>query len=56
MGLKHIYDNMKLQWRGEQYKDLLWRSATAITVQRFGKNMEEIKKLNPEMYNWLKDI
>ncbi|GJV19936.1 mutator type transposase [Tanacetum coccineum] len=54
--LKHIYDNMKLQWRGEQYKDLLWRSATATTVQRFGKNMEEIKKLNPEMYNWLKDI
>ncbi|GJU68674.1 mutator type transposase [Tanacetum coccineum] len=46
----------KLQWRGEQYKDLLWRSATATTVQRFGKNMEEIKKLNPEMYNWLKDI
>ncbi|GJZ19194.1 sirtuin 2 [Tanacetum coccineum] len=34
----------------------LWRSATATTVQRFGKNMEEIKKLNPEMYNWLKDI
>ncbi|GKD22545.1 mutator type transposase, partial [Tanacetum coccineum] len=46
---------MKLQWRGEQYKDLLWRSATATTVQRFGKNMEEIKKFDPEMYKWLKD-
>ncbi|GJY66045.1 hypothetical protein Tco_0468283 [Tanacetum coccineum] len=32
--LKHIYDNMMLQWRGEQYKDLLWRCATATTVQR----------------------
>nr|GEV19618.1 zinc finger BED domain-containing protein RICESLEEPER 2 [Tanacetum cinerariifolium] len=32
--LKHIYDNMKLQWRGEQYKDLLWRCATTTTVQR----------------------
>ncbi|GJX35850.1 mutator type transposase, partial [Tanacetum coccineum] len=53
---KSITMYMKLQWRGEQYKDLLWRSATATTVQRFGKNMEEIKKLNPEMYNWLKDI
>nr|GEV61307.1 hypothetical protein [Tanacetum cinerariifolium] len=54
--LKHIYDNIKLQWRGEQYKDLLWRCATSITVQRFGKNMEEIKTFNKEMYEWLKDI
>ncbi|GKG13729.1 hypothetical protein Tco_0350689, partial [Tanacetum coccineum] len=41
---------------GEQYKDLLWRCATATTVQRFGKNMEEIKKFDPKMYKWLKDI
>ncbi|GJY90366.1 mutator type transposase [Tanacetum coccineum] len=54
--LKHIYDNMKLQWRGEQYKDLLWRCAAATTVRRFGKNMEEIKKFNKEMYEWLKEI
>ncbi|GKC51655.1 mutator type transposase, partial [Tanacetum coccineum] len=53
--LKHIYDDLKLQWMGEQYKDLLWRCATATTVQRFGKNMEEIKKFDPEMYKWLKD-
>ncbi|GKA92650.1 mutator type transposase, partial [Tanacetum coccineum] len=30
--------------------------ATATTVQRFGKNMKEIKKFNKEMYEWLKDI
>ncbi|GKA07996.1 mutator type transposase [Tanacetum coccineum] len=29
---------------------------SAKQFRRFGKNMEEIKKLNPEMYNWLKDI
>nr|GEW39366.1 transposase, mutator type [Tanacetum cinerariifolium] len=29
--LKHIYDNMKLQWRGKLFKELLWRSSTAIT-------------------------
>ncbi|GJR68397.1 putative transcription factor interactor and regulator CCHC(Zn) family protein [Tanacetum coccineum] len=28
----------------------------STTVQRFGKNMEEIKKFDPEMYKWLKDI
>nr|GEX72494.1 transposase, MuDR [Tanacetum cinerariifolium] len=42
--------------RGEQYKDLLWRCASTTTVQRFGKTMEEIKKSNKEMYEWLKVI
>ncbi|GJT84440.1 transposase, MuDR [Tanacetum coccineum] len=41
--LKHIYDNMKLQWRGQQFKDLLWRCATATTVSYFNKNIEELK-------------
>nr|GEW43256.1 hypothetical protein [Tanacetum cinerariifolium] len=47
--LKHIYDNMKLQWRGKQFKDLLWRCATATTVSYFNKNMEELKGI-PESW------
>nr|GEW96096.1 transposase, mutator type [Tanacetum cinerariifolium] len=45
--LKHIYDNMKLQWRGQQFKDLLWKCATATTVFYFNKNMEELKAGRP---------
>nr|GEW38609.1 hypothetical protein [Tanacetum cinerariifolium] len=41
--LKHIHDNMKLQWRGQQFKDLLWKCATATTVSYFKKNIEELK-------------
>ncbi|GJU27546.1 mutator type transposase [Tanacetum coccineum] len=41
--LKHIYDNMKLQWRGQQFKDLLWKCAIATTVSYFNRNMEELK-------------
>ncbi|GJR40329.1 hypothetical protein Tco_1216013 [Tanacetum coccineum] len=54
--LKHIYDNMKLQWRGQQFKDLLWRCATATTVSYFNKNMEELKGANKELYDSLKLI
>nr|GFA82978.1 transposase, mutator type [Tanacetum cinerariifolium] len=54
--LKHIYDNMKLQWRGQQFKDLLWKCATATTVSYFNRNMKELKCANKELYDWLKLI
>ena len=54
--LKHIYDNMKLEWRGQQFKELLWRCATSPTVQLFEKNMDEIRRTNKELYDWLKLI
>nr|GEY15342.1 hypothetical protein [Tanacetum cinerariifolium] len=54
--LKHIYDNMNLQWRGQQFKDLLWKCATATTVSYFNRNMEELKCANKELYDWLKLI
>ncbi|GJV99885.1 mutator type transposase [Tanacetum coccineum] len=54
--LKHIYDNMKLQWRGQQFKDLLWKCATATTVSYFNRNIEELKGANKEIYDWLKLI
>nr|GEW65216.1 hypothetical protein [Tanacetum cinerariifolium] len=54
--LKHIYDNMKLSWRGKQYKELLSKSATSPTVQLFEKNMEELRRINKEVYDWLKLI
>ncbi|GJZ18808.1 mutator type transposase [Tanacetum coccineum] len=54
--LKHIYDNMKLQWRGQLFKDLLWRCATATTMTHFNRLMEELKQTNKDVYDWLKDI
>lgn len=47
---------MKLQWRGQHYKDLLWRCATATTMQLFKKNMEELKGAKKEVYDWLTKI
>ncbi|GJY24777.1 mutator type transposase [Tanacetum coccineum] len=54
--LKHIYDNMKLSWRGQQYKELLWKSATSPTMQLFERNMEELRMINKDVYDWLKKI
>ncbi|GJT26309.1 hypothetical protein Tco_0906584 [Tanacetum coccineum] len=49
--LKHIHENIKKRWRGEAYKDLLWRAARATTVQHFQKAMENMKKFNEEAFN-----
>ncbi|GJU40584.1 mutator type transposase [Tanacetum coccineum] len=54
--LKHIYDNMKLSWRGKFYKEMLWKCATASTIQKFDKRMEEMKNHNLEAYEWLRKI
>nr|GEW87267.1 hypothetical protein [Tanacetum cinerariifolium] len=54
--LKRIYDNMKLSWRGKLYKELLWKCATATTIQKFDKRMEDLKNHKIEAYKWLRKI
>jgi hypothetical protein len=54
--LRHIHQNMKLQWSGTAYKDLLWKCATALTIPRFQRAMEELKALNKECHDWLAKI
>ena len=54
--LKHIYDNMKLSWRGQMYKELLWRCAIATTIQWFDRQMEKMRSHSKEAYECLKKI
>nr|GEX95279.1 transposase, mutator type [Tanacetum cinerariifolium] len=35
--LRHIHENIKHEWCGQAYKDLLWRSTSATTVRDFEK-------------------
>lgn len=51
--VRHIHENMKLRWRGEAYKTMLWKCATACTTQEFEKSMDDLKKFNNEAYLWL---
>ncbi|CAI9293766.1 unnamed protein product [Lactuca saligna] len=52
--LRHIHENMKANWRAKQFKDLLWDCAKASIVQQFQQSMEELRKLNNDVYEWLK--
>ncbi|XP_023739755.2 uncharacterized protein LOC111887845 [Lactuca sativa] len=54
--LRHIHDNMKKNWRGKEFKDLLWECAMTSNVQHFHQAMEKLKKLNNDAYEWLKQI
>ncbi|GKA18086.1 hypothetical protein Tco_0697923 [Tanacetum coccineum] len=53
---RHIQENMKHGWCRQAYKDLLWRSASSISVKEFEKCMLEIKKINPKAHEWLNKI
>ncbi|KAI3792815.1 hypothetical protein L2E82_06706 [Cichorium intybus] len=54
--LRHIHENMKLRWRGKEFKDLLWKCATTCNVQEFRKSMQELKNLNKDTFEWLNKI
>ncbi|KAJ9535292.1 hypothetical protein OSB04_un001609 [Centaurea solstitialis] len=40
--LRHIHENMKKTWKGKEYKDLLWKTATATTVNQFGRAHSDV--------------
>ncbi|KAD7477816.1 hypothetical protein E3N88_00952 [Mikania micrantha] len=54
--LRHIHENMKIKWRGQLLKDLLWKAACATTAPQFQKSMEAIKKQNSTLHTWLSKI
>ncbi|GJT35535.1 heat stress transcription factor B-4-like protein [Tanacetum coccineum] len=54
--LRHIHENIKQGWCGQEYKDLLWRAASATNVRDFEKCMLELKTMNPKAHEWLNKI
>lgn len=54
--LRHIYENMKMRFKGKAYKDHLWKLATSSTVEYFEQNMKELKEFNAEAQLWLSEI
>ncbi|GJU69214.1 hypothetical protein Tco_1255473 [Tanacetum coccineum] len=54
--LRHIHENLKKQWNGQAYKELLWRCVAATTVPYFDREMEELKQFNKEAFEWLAKI
>ncbi|KAD4180353.1 hypothetical protein E3N88_28944 [Mikania micrantha] len=50
--LRHIHENMMCKWRGNLYKDLLWKCANATTIPQFIKHMETIKNKDATLCHW----
>ena len=54
--VKHIYNNFKVDHKGLELKDALWRCAGATTVREFERRMQEMKDLDVKAWEYLADI
>ncbi|PWA75659.1 hypothetical protein CTI12_AA115750 [Artemisia annua] len=54
--LRSIHDKMKVNWPGRDFKDHLWRCATASTVVQFEKSMDALKTFSETAHAWLSQI
>jgi hypothetical protein len=55
--LRHLYANFRdAGFRGLALKDKLWAAATAYTEADFRLQMEQLKAINEDAYNWLDKV
>ncbi|KAI3707892.1 hypothetical protein L2E82_36809 [Cichorium intybus] len=54
--LKHIYENMRKYWKTREYKDHLWKCATATTIPEFERFMREFSFFDMKAHEWLSKI
>nr|KAJ0213156.1 hypothetical protein LSAT_V11C400190450 [Lactuca sativa] len=52
----HIYDHMRKKWGQIEYRDHLWRCASATTIHEFEHLMKEFSEYDKEACQWLKQI
>ncbi|XP_076916655.1 uncharacterized protein LOC143576451 [Bidens hawaiensis] len=54
--VRHIHENMKKQWRGDVFKNMLLKAAGATSIPYYLKAMEEINEADATLYDWLNQI
>jgi hypothetical protein len=54
--VRHLYANFNEKFKGEVLKNQLWTCARAFSVQSFERNMERMKALNKDAYDWLNKL
>ena len=54
--VKHIYNYFKVNHKGLELKDALWRCIAATTVKEFERGMQHIKDLDEKAYQYLANI
>ena len=54
--VKHIHNNFKVDHKGLELKDALWRCVAATTVREFERCMQYIRDLDEKAYEYLAKI
>ncbi|GJY45952.1 hypothetical protein Tco_0435015, partial [Tanacetum coccineum] len=54
--VRHIHENMKSQFKGGVYKEIIWNASKATSVGEFNKMIAELKPFNSDAYDWLMKI
>ncbi|KAG8364855.1 hypothetical protein BUALT_Bualt18G0041900 [Buddleja alternifolia] len=60
--LRHMYNNLKGSFKGEELKMLFWRAASTFNVRQYQRVMREIERVHPKRgdaqtpYEWMNDI
>ncbi|KAM0034025.1 putative Zinc finger, SWIM-type [Helianthus debilis subsp. tardiflorus] len=54
--LRHVHENMKSKWKGELYKNLLWKCASSTIVPYFEQETKEVLATDQGLYQWLREI
>ncbi|KAL4575660.1 hypothetical protein LXL04_022511 [Taraxacum kok-saghyz] len=50
--VRHIYQNMRREWKATEYKDFLWKCAKATTIPEFEAIMKDLSIFDKEAYEW----
>ncbi|KAK6160797.1 hypothetical protein DH2020_004178 [Rehmannia glutinosa] len=54
--VRHLYVNFKLRFKDKSLKQLMWATATSFSENGFLQNLEEIKRVDLNAYNYLTKI
>ena len=54
--VRHLYQNFQMHFKGENLKNQLWSCARSSTVRKWNMNMEAMKVLDKDAYEWLEQM
>ena len=54
--LHHLVSNINTNFNSVALKNLVWKAATTNQVRKFGNTMDCIKNVNPNVYDYLKEV
>ncbi|CAN6357141.1 unnamed protein product [Urochloa humidicola] len=54
--VRHLYQSFQVWFKGETLKNQLWACARSTSITQWTENMDKMKALNKEAYEWLEEL